>query len=56
MWKMKFVIIAVVTGDTGTVTTYLKKFGIRTRKTLNTFVTKDSHTCNITNYTESTAV
>ena len=53
---MKFVIIAVVTGATGTVTTYSKKFGIRTRKTFNTFVTKDSHTWNITHNTESTTV
>ena len=47
----------VIIGATGIATKGLKKkSGSHTRKTLNTFTTKDSYTWNITHNTQSTAV
>jgi len=57
MWNLKCTIIPAIIGATGIVTRSLrKKFGNYTRKTLNIFTTKDSHTWNITHNKESTAM
>jgi hypothetical protein len=53
---MKCMIIPVTIGATGIVTKGFKKFGSHTRKTFNTFTTKDSCTRNIIHKTVSATV
>jgi hypothetical protein len=57
MWNLKCTIVPIIIGATGTVTrSFKEKFGCCTRKTFDSFTTKDSYTWNITHNTESTAV
>jgi hypothetical protein len=57
MWNLKCSIIPVVIRATGIVKRNLRKNLERyTRKTFDSFTTKDSYTWNITHNTESTAM